>query len=70
MEWLVWCLSRSPIVPFPGGRYAFLQRAHVADLGRTGAAALICLAAARRAHSLSGADSAPLRELVAHAPIC
>jgi uncharacterized protein YbjT (DUF2867 family) len=66
MERLIRFVSRSPIVPLPGGGRALVQPVHVEDLGRAAVDALLCPAAACREYNLAGADPAPLRVLVAH----
>jgi uncharacterized protein YbjT (DUF2867 family) len=63
---LVRFVSRSPVVPLPGGGRALVQPVHVEDLGRAALSVLMAKAAERRAYDLAGAEAAPLRELVRH----
>jgi uncharacterized protein YbjT (DUF2867 family) len=66
MERLIGFVSRSPIVPLPGGGRALVQPVHVVDLGRAAADTLLAARTARREYNLPGAEAAPLREIVQH----
>jgi len=57
-------VSRSPVVPLPGGGRALVQPVHVADLARAVVDVLECEATARSAYELPGGEAVSLRELV------
>jgi uncharacterized protein YbjT (DUF2867 family) len=57
-------VSRSPVVPLPGGGRALVQPVHVADLAGAVVDVLECQATARNTYELPGGEAVPLRELV------
>jgi uncharacterized protein YbjT (DUF2867 family) len=59
-------VSKSPIVPLPGGG-ATQQPVHVADVAEAVAGALASAGTANRAYNISGAEPLTLRELVREA---
>jgi uncharacterized protein YbjT (DUF2867 family) len=63
---LIRFVSRSPVVPLPGGGRALVQPVHVEDLGRAAVDALASATTACREYNLPGADAAPLRQLIDH----
>lgn len=57
-------VSRSPVVPLPGGGRALVQPVHVGDLARAVVDVLECEVTARRAYEVPGGEAVTLRELV------
>lgn len=64
MSRLIKFVSRSPVIPLPGGGRGLIQPVHVEDLGRAAVDALHCERARRREYNLPGAMASPFREVV------
>ena len=67
MARLLQLLSRSPVVPLPGGGRRLQQPVHVDDLAAGIVAALTTPAASKQAYDLAGPDAISLRQIVEEA---